>query len=612
MAETKRTILLEYDVKTGKLIDENGKVIKSIDELGKSYKQTKKATEDLGKATDDYSKKARTLNKLQEDQARSSGLAGAAAFELGRTISDLPFGLVAISNNISQLGTIMAALVANAGSLKRALVLLKRQLIGPAGILIAFQAVVAAVTFYTQRAARATKETNDFNKSLADLNTEVLKLSTLAEIVKDNSSSLEQQENALKALKNKGFDPAIQSIDEFIEAQQRLAISRALSEMFAQDIAKLEKERLDILQESRELLTDYLLAIEEGDTFRASIISAQIEKVRENVKRIEQEVSDSQGRLKSLFKDGDLVDFLFGGKENGVDQLEKKTREKTKKLIAVFYGTTFQELEKRKKEAEEIRQALGIETIEETLGKSGAAVAEEFMQNFGEGIEILSDDVIDKSTVTLEDKLKVFAKGIGTIGDLLSSQSDREIAIEVNKTNALNDQLKIRLANEQMTADQRDKINQEIARNEATLVEKENKINKKRFEQQKAANIAIATIDTYVAANQALKNPLELNPVAKFASVALVIAAGLANVATIARQQFVAQAMPSPRLSGLGVSESETSGPSFNVVGGTIRNQVAEAVRDALSQQPIKTYVVSSDVTTAQQLERNIVEGASI
>lgn len=612
MAETKRTILLEYDVKTGKLIDENGKVIKSIDELGKSYKQTKKATEDLGKATDDYSKKARTLNKLQEDQARSSGLAGAAAFELGRTISDLPFGLVAISNNISQLGTIMAALVANAGSLKRALVLLKRQLIGPAGILIAFQAVVAAVTFYTQKAARATKETNDFNKSLADLNTEVLKLSTLAEIVKDNSSSLEQQENALKALKNKGFDPAIQSIDEFIEAQQRLAISRALSEMFAQDIAKLEKERLDILQESRELLTDYLLAIEEGDTFRASIISAQIEKVRENVKRIEQEVSDSQGRLKSLFKDGDLVDFLFGGKENGVDQLEKKTREKTKKLIAVFYGTTFQELEKRKKEAEEIRQALGIETIEETLGKSGAAVAEEFMQNFGEGIEILSDDVIDKSTVTLEDKLKVFAKGIGTIGDLLSSQSDREIAIEVNKTNALNDQLKIRLANEQMTADQRDKINQEIARNEAILVEKENKINKKRFEQQKAANIAIATIDTYVAANQALKNPLELNPVAKFASVALVIAAGLANVATIARQQFVAQAMPNPRLTGLGVSESETSGPSFNVVGGTIRNQVAEAVRDALSQQPIKTYVVSSDVTTAQQLERNIVEGASI
>lgn len=51
--------------------------------------------------------------------------------------------------------------------------------------------------------------------------------------------------------------------------------------------------------------------------------------------------------------------------------------------------------------------------------------------------------------------------------------------------------------------------------------------------------------------------------------------------------------------------------PAFNIVGASGTNQLAETIAGQ-QQQPVKAYVVSQDVTTAQSLERNIVQGASI
>ena len=51
--------------------------------------------------------------------------------------------------------------------------------------------------------------------------------------------------------------------------------------------------------------------------------------------------------------------------------------------------------------------------------------------------------------------------------------------------------------------------------------------------------------------------------------------------------------------------------PAFNIVGASETNQLAEAI-GTQGQQPVKAFVVSNDVTTAQELERNIVQGASI
>jgi hypothetical protein len=51
--------------------------------------------------------------------------------------------------------------------------------------------------------------------------------------------------------------------------------------------------------------------------------------------------------------------------------------------------------------------------------------------------------------------------------------------------------------------------------------------------------------------------------------------------------------------------------PAFNIVGTGAGNQLAETIAGQ-NERPIKAFVTSQDVTTAQSLERNIVEGASI
>jgi hypothetical protein len=51
--------------------------------------------------------------------------------------------------------------------------------------------------------------------------------------------------------------------------------------------------------------------------------------------------------------------------------------------------------------------------------------------------------------------------------------------------------------------------------------------------------------------------------------------------------------------------------PQFNVVGNSGVNQLAD-VMNTQQQTPVKAYVVPSDVTTGQSLDRNIIRNASL
>ena len=63
--------------------------------------------------------------------------------------------------------------------------------------------------------------------------------------------------------------------------------------------------------------------------------------------------------------------------------------------------------------------------------------------------------------------------------------------------------------------------------------------------------------------------------------------------------------------SGVRSAAQAPQAPSFNIVGSSETNQLAEAI-GSQSQQPVRAYVVSNDVTTAQSLDRNIIESASL
>jgi len=88
------------------------------------------------------------------------------------------------------------------------------------------------------------------------------------------------------------------------------------------------------------------------------------------------------------------------------------------------------------------------------------------------------------------------------------------------------------------------------------------------------------------------------------------ISAGISIASILAQSITSAKGMVASGDSGGGSSGSTPSAPSFNLVQGTGTNQIAQG----LSQQgaPIKAYVVSSDVSTSQSLDRNIVSEASL
>ena len=124
----------------------------------------------------------------------------------------------------------------------------------------------------------------------------------------------------------------------------------------------------------------------------------------------------------------------------------------------------------------------------------------------------------------------------------------------------------------------------------------------------KSIAIVQAIRDTYAGANKALAQ----GGLFGFIGAAAVIAGGLANVKTISSTPD-----PTPPAGvsvgggGSAVPPTPSAPPAFNIVGQSETNQLADAIGSQASE-PVRAYVVSNDVTTAQGLERNIVEGATI
>ena len=153
-------------------------------------------------------------------------------------------------------------------------------------------------------------------------------------------------------------------------------------------------------------------------------------------------------------------------------------------------------------------------------------------------------------------------------------------------------------------------MNALIAINELTQAfAKENEASqKKAFKVNKAIGIANAIINTSVGVSKALASaPPPLN----FINAAIVTAAGVAAVKNIQKTQFDSSSFDTtaPSTSTGGANTSPTQPPSFNVVGQSGFNQVAGALGQ---QQPVQAFVVSGDVTTAQQLQNNTIQQATL
>lgn len=562
MAEV-RKVLIEIDAKTGNVVGGIASVNKQLSQLGATAKIT---TNEVDKAAE----------ALQKKMAGSAGIAGAAATELGRTISDLPFGISAVTNNISQLGNMFALLITSAGGFKNALTALKTTLMGPVGILVAFQAVVAGVEFFAQSQRKAKKDTEEatvaFNEQAVAIENliasyDITKLvSELDFLVGDEGVG--KSVDDLKKRLNDVVNFLIQKSPEFKEAFENLTPQE-------QNDAEMLKA----------LVTEF------GNIIRVKNIIRDLNKQLEQEGLTENEIADIQSEIVNA-----ELSLM-----NRVQDFKTRMTKEFDTPIDTFYNfgkDMFFEIDKG---------------FEDAL----MAESESFLEKI-RGISSLTE-TSEEPYFPYVDMLKL--EGILA----LEQEVENNEKLKKEREKAARERLEIEIATINALADIKmgeADIVESVFRTIADLAEDNRFVQALALVGESAAGIAKIIIDTQ-AGNAALRlqqaavlvpNPALATAIGfKIKANNIAAAAGIAaNVGATATALARLKAPVSGTSGSIGsLSAGEASGPTFNVVGASGRNQLAEAI-NALQQFPMKTYVVASDVTTAQQLDRNIISSASI
>lgn len=236
-----------------------------IADLNKRLKETQATI----KAIRDFDGINDGLNKMRN----SSSAAGGALISLNRVVQDLPFGFVAIQNNLTELPAAFGGLIKSAGGFDNALKAIGASLIGAGGIGFAFSAVsyllttqvqkygslsaaIAAMSGNIDRAAEAQKKFTDelieANKQAGD---ELSKMNLLASAAADTTRSMVERRAAAKNLTDqlKEYGVALsteaalngQVAEATLKARDAI-IARARGTAVAKRLSEVEAELLNI------------------------------------------------------------------------------------------------------------------------------------------------------------------------------------------------------------------------------------------------------------------------------------------------------------------------------------------------------------------------------
>ena len=132
---------------------------------------------------------------------------------------------------------------------------------------------------------------------------------------------------------------------------------------------------------------------------------------------------------------------------------------------------------------------------------------------------------------------------------------------------------------------------------------------KRQFLIQKAFNLGAAITNTAMAVTGALTaggNPLKLATGQQFVEAGIAAAVGAANIIKIANSRFGGGASGGGGSSDVPTPQTSMTA-NFQTIGTSGINQLA-----TLQQQPVQAYVVSGEVTSAQALDRNRVQNATL
>jgi hypothetical protein len=243
--------------------------IKGLGDLEKGLKSTETAGTSLG-------------NKGLPQVTKGANQANTAMINLGRTVSDAPFGFIGIANNIGPLVENFTQLRKESGSTGGALKQLGASLAGPGGLIVGIQLAVAAVQFIELGLSRwgvsskKAKEEQDklaqgTNNLIETITKQRVEFESLVKVARNVNQSEAERNQALTRLneilpdtigkltqQNIATEQGAAIIQNYIRAVEARATAELLVSRIAENNVKLFDNRNKTLQETQRIESELL------------------------------------------------------------------------------------------------------------------------------------------------------------------------------------------------------------------------------------------------------------------------------------------------------------------------------------------------------------------
>jgi len=595
----------------------------------------------------------------------ASGGATASVLEMGRVISDSNYGIRGVANNLSQLATNMMFTAKSAGGFGAGLAHIGKTLMGPLGLLLLFQTGIALLEKWSMSSNNAKTDTDKLTESIEKQNEELKQNIALRKMqIQDVINFLNDPQiiNEYKSLLS-------DLTGNYLHKEAALT---ELSDRFAKigfKDSKLLKDQ-NIMQSDRVLIAVNLIAIQE-QTLKLEEERARVSKAISQQKEIEKDFNEGNISLAMKNKKLQDVDFVGLKKTIGlqkvINELNKQNQEIIDKTVVIKTKKTTGKGKEEKILPIDPIFGQDIDDLIEGYDKS-INLNLQYQRKLNKSRAFLSDEqkVIqsEKNRELLEEEIAHNEKML--LADMANGEGSMEVIERKNTINNLMIDLRNSdLDHELMIIEQKKNAQMEYANYVASIGNILARISGKNKEMalaallvQKGAAIANVVVKNNEAnaaimlkaksdASQAITGgSLDIAKSASaFASGNVVQGAALAasgNKSIAAGGSILAQGaaaktknnisagmsiasilaatLSSRSLGGGGSSGSGGGGVSgggesrefdFNLVGSTGVNQLAQGIGGQFDQ-PIQAYVVSSQMTSQQQLDNVIQSSATI
>ena len=551
-------------------------------------------------------------------KGNASGGATATVLELGRTISDANYGIRGMANNLSQLVSNLVFTTKAAGGLGAGLKSIWSALMGPLGLILAFQGIIALLESFAMKSKDASDAADELNKSLKN---EISLLKVYVNVLNSSTISLDKRIAALKgaskldkelskALKEANGDREKEAeiLHEYLEDKKlELAIKEKEAEVLeALNIAKEAQAKVDENIGDNSERYFRILAGNSGTSRQYAEDEKERNITRKNANNLAHEYLELLGKLDE--------------KEEEVST-KKKTREK--KAKAPVFGDPIFDVDALIEGYDESK-TLEFDLRRRYLDSRALFYDEARIQASESNNRILEDEIAHREKMLIQTE----------VGSLERIQAENELAM---MRMDLQDQ---EFEHEMLLLDLKMQAQMEyvgfvtgIGDVLAGLGKRSEELATLSLVVQKGAAIAEVVIaaSQSIAARMAahalippfITMPMGIsipNPVKAIDAAAMgkditmtKVGAGISIAAILATAIKGGKRSITSGGGRAGGAEGAGGGRTFdfNLVGSTGTNQLAEAV-GAQFQEPIQAFVVSSQVTSQQELDLEISTGASL